>query len=173
MTDFTHAVLTLREPLTSAHDPGSRADELLATREAVYTSSVIRNPILAGRDDLSAWPDAGLLARLRHEAQRRGVTPSPGAYVQLAFPAERRPSDPPTGVRFLGYDVLDGTDSYLVDYGGLPPSIASVAERLNEVGLLDAWDDAHTLVTTVSEEWGLSGDDAPQAWALFHVDAPG
>lgn len=171
MTDFSRAVLSLREPMTRAPGLHPRAEGLLAKRAAVFSSSPLSNPVLAV-SELTGWPDQELLARLEREPARRNMGVSPVAYFQLAFPVDAAPTDLPEGVTLLGYDVTDGTDSYLLDYGVLPPPVAVPEDRLNEVGLLDGREAATGLAGALVREWGLGSDGEPQVWALFHVDVP-
>jgi hypothetical protein len=118
------------------------------------------------------WPDAGRLQRLGRAAERRGNVVGPRAYFQLAFPAETAPSHLPSSVTFLGFDVTDGCDSYLLEYGDWPAPLGSPEEELNAVGLMDLHKDAIALAARLSHAWKLDADDEPQVWALYQVAMP-
>ena len=171
MTDFSNALLSLREPMTRAPKGNARAEALLTTREAIFSSSPLSNPMLAATK-VTDWPDAGLLKRLGRGAQRRGNVVSPGAYCQLAFPAETAPSRVPSSVTLLGFDVTDGCDSYLLDYGDWPTPLDFPEEELNAVGLMDRQEAAEGLAERLRHAWELGPDDEPQAWALYRVATP-
>ncbi|MEC7524018.1 MAG: hypothetical protein VYE22_29320 [Myxococcota bacterium] len=142
-----------------------RIGELLATRDALYSCSMITNTALGGAP-VRDWPDAEQVRRLEASAARRGaLREGAEVYGQLAFPVESMPSDPPAHVTQLGYDVVDGAESFLVDYGGLP----SIELELNRYGLLDERSSAEALVDALAEQWGMSREDA-QVWVIFRIE---
>lgn len=168
MTDFSQAVLSLRVPMTDAPAHHPRASALLETRAAVFTLSPLSNPILEASSVVSDWPSTNLLSRMLRAPRRRSVPVPPTAYFQLAFPADAAPKELPDGVTLLGYDLTDGCDSYLIDYGETPAPLGAALRKLNEVGLL-GWEQlAIDLAEAISRAWGL--DRRPEVWALYRVD---
>jgi hypothetical protein len=171
MTDFSNALLSLREPMTGAQRGRPRAETLLATRSAILSSSPLSNPMLAAAT-VTDWPDAVVLQGLIEDAQSEDMVVWPTTYFQLAFPVDAAPTDLPSSVTFLGFDVSDGADTYLLDYGELPAPLGVPPEELNEVGLLDRREDAEALVARLSGEWALDAADLPQVLALYRVTMP-
>ena len=169
MADLSTALFTLREPLVDGLARDERVNELLATRTSICTVSFLSNPPLASAR-IDTWPTPELLSQLLREPHTRNVVVGDHAYFQLAFRADAAPAEVPPNVQFLGFDVTDGTDSYLVDYGPAPPPVGVPAERLNSVGLLPTLEEARRLSDTIRAEWGLEGESVPQVWIVYRID---
>jgi len=171
MTDFSAALLSLREPMTQAPPGNERAEVLLRTRRAVYSSSPLSNPMLAAAT-VNGWPSTELLVRLLREPAERNVVVGPRAYFQLALPVAEAPRGLPEKVQLLGFDVVDGADSYLIDYGETPSPLGVPMEHFNPAGLLGSHTDAVDLARALAREWALAEGSEPQVLALYRIAMP-
>ncbi|MAQ18030.1 MAG: hypothetical protein CMN30_24935 [Sandaracinus sp.] len=152
-------LLSLREPLTVADDD-SVAGRLLRSRRALYSVSFSSNPSYWSTV-IDAW-----LAQQRAEARRdRHLFPSGEAYLQLAVLALEAPALPVPGAVHLGFDLIDGTDSYLLDYGEWPVSVPPS----NDAGLWPDLLSAQASARSLAEAWSLT-EVSLQIWSVFTLD---
>lgn len=158
--------LSRREVLTEDDEGGARHLRWLGVQNSELRSvdPLINPPTDAAGRTFDYWPVD------REALETLGGEPTNGAYIQVAVPVrETAPTEVPTALRWLGYDITDGTRSLLVNHFALDGVLSGFNAARNRYGLFDDLSEARAARLVMPIVWRFEESASPQVWALYEL----